>query len=352
MPVMGGEKRLTIGWAIAKEPLSAPAYRRRIGHYLEKRSMDWEPARFGKGYDLVFVHHSADLPLWKDYDKGKIVFDYNDDYLSGPRNSLKDRGRGIARYLAGHWSRPELDYRRAYLKMMRRADAVVCCTDAQQETARRLCRHVFQIADMQPDEDWTVKRVYESGSTFNLVWEGLPDFQGLVCRVPVLREFQRKRKAALHLITSLHHGRFLRNLAPVDTKREVGDKIRLGNTFLYEWNPYLFASIVAACDLAIIPIDLERPFWLYKPSNKLLFFWRIGMPVLTDPTPAYVKLMHECGLDMVCHSSEEWVDMLDKYANDSGARKAAGVRAREFAEREYGEDRLLGKWDEVLNAVL
>ena len=44
------------------------------------------------------------------------------------------------------------------------------------------------------------------------------------------------------------------------------------------------------------------------------------MATLVDPTPAYVKLMDECGLDMVCHSQDEWLAKLDLYSMDQERR--------------------------------
>jgi hypothetical protein len=308
-------QKLKVGWAITNANLDVPAYRRRFGYYLKQRKIHWENADIKKSYDLVVVHHASDITAWKDYDKAKIIMDYNDDYLYGTRTSVKDIGRGLAKFLFRQWSNLELDYRKAYTKMMARADAIVCCTDAQEADARKYCSNVYQIVDMQSDLDWIVKERYESGSTFNLVWEGLPGFEGLIKLSPILRFFQAEHNSALHLITALKYGRHLRDFIQVHTKEEIR-KLDLNRVFLYEWNSYLYSHIATACDLAIIPIDLQNPFLLSKPSNKLIFFWRIGMPTLVDPTPAYVKLMDECGLDMVCRSHQEWLDKLELYSRD------------------------------------
>lgn len=343
---------IKIGWAIANASLDIPAYRRRFGYYLKRREISWEIADINKSYDLVVVHHSSDITAWKDYDKAKIIMDYNDDYLSGTRQDVKDFGRGLAKYLLRQWSKLELDYKKAYTKMMARADAIVCCTDAQETDARKYCSNVHQIVDMQSDPDWVTKKSYDSGSTFNLLWEGLPGFEGLITLAPILRSYQVKHNSALHLITALKHGRYLRNLLQVHTKDEITSKLNLDRVFLYEWNPYLYSHIATACDLAIIPIDMHIPFLVSKPSNKLIFFWRLAMPTLVDPTPAYVKLMDECGLDMVCKSSDEWMEKLDRFFLDKEARQTAGVQAKIFVDEHYSEKKLLAKWDSVLASLL
>lgn len=342
---------LKIGWAIPNASLDEPAYRRRFGYYLKQRGLSWEIADIKKSYDLMVIHHSADLTAWHHYDRAKIILDYNDDYLSAYGPDFKSIGRGLAKYLVRHWSKLELDYRNAYIKMMRRASAIVCCTDIQEAQARQYCSNVHQIADMQSDPDWVSKKHYDAGTTFNVVWEGLPSFDGLKTLLPVLRTFQNNYNCALHLITALKHGKYLRDIVQIHTKDEITRQMNLKRVFLYEWNPYLFSHIATACDLAIIPIDMQKPFWVSKPANKLLFFWRMAMPTLVDPTPAYNKVMDLCGLDMVCHSPDEWLGKLDRFFLDKEARQTAGIQAKIFVDEHYGEKKLLAKWDAVLASV-
>ena len=343
--------KVKIGWAIANESLEAPAYRRRFGYYLKKRRFSWEIADINKSYDIVVVHHSADLTSWYNYKKARIVFDYNDNYLAAAGCNYKAIGRGLAKYLFRRWSKLELNYSKAYIKMMKNADAIVCCTDAQEAQARKYCLNVFQVLDMQSDPDWTVKENYDQGTTFNLVWEGLPRFDGLKKLSRVIRMLQYKHNCALHVITSLRHGKYLNNVIQIHTKDEINRQLRLKKVFLYEWNSHLFSRIATACDLAIIPIDMKNSFWVSKPSNKLIFFWRMGMPTLVDPTPEYIKVMDQCGLDMVCNSTDEWIKKLEWFLENKVARQTAGVKAKTFVEENYNENKLLSQWDAVLSSI-
>jgi hypothetical protein len=346
------KEKVKIGYAVANIGMDAPAYRRRFGFYLKERKLSWEIADIRKSYDLVVVHHSADITAWKNYSKGKIILDYNDDYLYGTSNDVKSLGRGVSKFVFRQWKNLEVDFRQAYSKMMQRADAVVCCTDLQEADVRKYCSNVHQIFDIQYESDWIVKNSYDSGTTFNLVWEGLPDFRGLIKLLPALHKFQDAHSSALHLMTTLKHGKYLQTIGQVNTKDEVSKMIDLNQVFLYEWNRFLFSNIITSCDLAIIPIDLQKPLWISKPGNKLLLFWRFGIPTLVDPSPAYIKLMNECGLDMVCYSNDEWTEKLDRYTSDKEARKSAGIRGREFANEHYSVQKLLGQWDAVLDSVL
>lgn len=99
------------------------------------------------------------------------------------------------------------------------------------------------------------------------------------------------------------------------------------------------------------PLPLDRPFEAGKPENKLVGFWRMGVPVLTSATPAYVRTMRAAGLDMHCSTSDEWLARLTRYAGDEEARRAAGEAGRTSAEERYGEGRLLAEWDQVLASL-
>ena len=352
MKSFGNLSKIRIGVSLNPSNTEAPAFRRRFGHYLKCRGLRWELADYSKKYDIVLVHHSADLTRWKSYEKGKIVFDYNDDYLAGNINGVKGLGRGLAKFVSRRWSNLVLNYQTVYKEMMRRSDTIVCCTEAQRVQALALSSNVHMILDMQSDPNWKIKEQYIAGSPFNLVWEGLPNFEGLESIEKVIEKVLAKNRCALHLVTALMRFRYLGTHGRTSTKDEVMSKLPFNNVWLYEWNKILFTDIVNACDLGIIPINMNDPFWVGKPANKLLFFWRMGMPVLVSGTPAYKEIMTECGVDMICESEDEWLTKLDLYINDSDARRVAGKKGLAFVSEKYSEERQLNQWDQVLYSVV
>jgi hypothetical protein len=345
-------KSVKIGVELQPFTPEMPAFRRRFGYYLKCRRLTWERADYKKRYDVVLVQHAGDLTKWKNYAHGKIIFDYNDDYLAVKMDGVKAIGRGLAKFVSRRWSNFVLDYRVAYREMMKRADAMVCCTEAQRAQALPLCRNVHNILDLQADANWTLKKEYVSTTPFNLVWEGLPDFAGLQSLSGVMHNVQQSRPCAFHLVTALVQYRHL-GLMGKRSSREVVDKLLpFHNVWLYEWNPILFTKIVTACDLGIIPIKMNDPFWVGKPANKLLFFWRMGMPALVSGTPEYKAMMRAAGIDMICESEDEWVAKLDVYINDESIRRAAGQRGLAFVQEHFSEDKQLAQWDQVLESVL
>jgi hypothetical protein len=144
----------------------------------------------------------------------------------------------------------------------------------------------------------------------------------------------------------------LENIWRFSTKSLVERVLPFKDVWLYEWNPILFTTIVTACDLGIIPIKMNDPLWLGKPANKLLFFWRMGMPTLVSATPEYKEMMNACDLDMACQSEEEWLAKLGLYMSNETMRRAAGQRALAFVTEHFSEERQLAQWDQVLDSVL
>ena len=113
----------------------------------------------------------------------------------------------------------------------------------------------------------------------------------------------------------------------------------------------MVSVIATACDLAVIPLPLDRPLERGKPESKLVSFWRMGMPVVTSATPAYARTMQAAGQHLHCASEAQWVEVLGRLIEDAGARERAGRGGRAFAEREYGDERLLAAWDQVLDSL-
>lgn len=349
---MATPTKIFIGYAVPGLSLTHPAFRRRAAYFLQSRAYHWEIADFNQRYDVVIVHHSADITLWAKYDKAPIILDYNDDYLITEGTSWMDRLRGPAKFASRQWRHWHADFRSAYAGMASRANAVVCCAPGASARLAPYCANRHIIMDMQPDPDWAPKTQYDVGATANLVWEGFPGFQGIADMLPALCELKRKRAVALHLITTLRQPRYMNRFCRYETKDAVAKSLPIRDVHLYEWNAPLFPKLVTACDLAIIPIDMNSPMWVGKPANKLISFWRLGMPTLVSPTPAYRELMREAGLDMLCATPADWETRLGEWLDSHALRAQVGARLVDFANTHYSNAVLLSRWDAALASVL
>ena len=343
---------MRIGYAPYDPTLTQPADRRRFPYYAERRGLSFELADPSRDYDLVVVTPRADLETWSRYRPGrsKLVFDLVDSYLALPRTNLKAILRGPAKFAAREARHPFFSYRRALDSMLARADAVTCATPEQRAEIEPICTNTHPILDFQSRLVRRVKDDYRADAPFHLVWEGLGEnvrWFGEIQRA--LAEVDAIRPLVLHLITAIEYRelaqRFWRRQTLPIARRHF-DRVRL-----YEWSEEMVSVIATACDLAVIPLPLDRPLERGKPESKLISFWRMGMPVLTSATPAYVRAMGAAGQNLHCDSEARWLEVLERLVADDEARERAGTGGRAFAEREYTDERLTAAWDQVLDSL-
>jgi glycosyltransferase involved in cell wall biosynthesis len=343
---------MRVGYAPYDASLGQPADRRRFPFYAGHRGIDFELADPRRDYDLVVVTPRADLGAWSRYRPGrsKLVFDIVDSYLAIPRTNPKAILRGPAKFAAREARHPFFSYRRALESILGRADAVTCATPEQAAEIKPICANVHPILDFQSRLARRTKDDYRAGSPFHLVWEGLGEnvrWFGEIGRA--LREVDARHPIILHLITAIEYREMVQRFWRRQTARIAAryfDRFRL-----YQWSEEMVSVIATACDLAVIPLPLDRPLERGKPESKLVSFWRMGMPVVTSATPAYVRAMRGAGQALYCVSEEEWVQVLGRLIDDAEARERAGRGGRAFAEREYGDERLISAWDRLLDSL-
>lgn len=339
-----------VGYVPYTTQFTAPGDRRRFVHYARRRGIDFEIAEPDKDYDVVVLSERADISVWAEWRGGKVVYDLIDSYLAIPRGDFKGRLRGVAKYVFGQSRSLQVDYWRAVADMCRRADAVVCTTAEQKRDIEPYCENAHIVLDMQSMVVAAPKANYDAHSPFRLVWEGLPGtLSSLEVLAPVLARVAAHLPIELVVITDRQYYRHLGVIGRARADERVG-KLFPGARWI-EWNEGDLASRITECDLAVIPLNLGDPFASGKPENKLLLFWRLGMPVLASATPAYRRAMAMAGLDLLCTGNDEWERRLFQLASDAALRREAGSMGRAHAEAHFSEERLLSAWDAVFHSI-
>lgn len=341
---------LNVGYVALSRDFSHPGDSRRFARYARARGFSIENANPRKKYDLVVVSQGADLSIWSTYTGCPIIYDFTDSYLAIPRTDVKGMLRGFAKYVTGQSSRLILNHRHAIEEMCRRAEAVVCVTEEQRRDILSHCQNVHIVLDLLNVYN-KVKTDFSAGPIFNLVWEGYPEnLRPFQLIAEALRRVDAVSPLALHLVTNLQVGRFMRRFF----RHPSADLVRgvLGRMYLYDWNEQLAPSIITACDLAVIPIDLNDPLTSGKPENKLHAFWRMGLPAVVSATPAHSRAMRDAGLPMACESNEDWVAVLSRYVMDSNARRESALRGKSFSDKCTAPEFIFRQWDAVLDSVL
>ncbi len=355
---------LRIGFAPYNIPgsLKHPFDLRNFLYYANKRGVKFEIVEPGEKYDVILLTPQVDLTMWSRYgrNKAKIIYMSVDSYLSVRRFDVKGALRGLAKYVAREHKYLQMNYSSAIKDMCRRADAVVCTTLEQKRDILKYCKNVHVILDCHFKAVREIKRDYSIGSRVNLVWEGFPDnMPGLAQLNGVLAQLRKKHPISLHIITDLEHKKYMNKFWTKSTVEEArhlfGDVYLFNNdsaVCLYQWNIETFSRIVTTCDLAVIPLDPQSPLAMGKPENKLLLFWRMGMPTVVTASPAYVRAMEKCGLDLYCRDSADWQEKLERLIVDFAARKTAGTLGKQCADSVYSEDMYLENWDRLFQSVL
>lgn len=340
-----------IGYVPYNATLRSPGDRRRFVAYTKARNLPFELADPEEVYDFVVLSEVADISVWADYPHGKVIFDLIDSYLAIPRTDVKQWLRGFVAFAMRRHKRLRLNYWSAIKDMCWRSDAVVCTTEEQKATIERYCPNVNIILDIHSQILNTTKNNYRSSEPFNLVWEGLPFNVVQLQQIrSVFKKIDEGRPLVLNIVTDLSYPRLLGRFGQVrtiDLAKKVFDHVRL-----YAWEEGSLAEIVCGCDLAVIPIDLSDPFTTGKPENKLLLFWRMGMPAVTSATPAYQRAMKAIGFDaFACRDTEEWVVAIERMMLDENFRRQAGTKGRDFAESHHGPEKMIARWDEVFASL-
>lgn len=345
-------KDACIGYAPYSPALDRPGDRRRFCFYAKAGGLSFEVTQQPTPrHDLVVVTSTADITRWARADSSiTVVYDLIDSYLAVDRHNVKSLGRGVAKRLSGETSRLALSYRRAIEAMCARANAVICTTTEQREQILRFCPNVHVILDDHGAEASVRKQNFDAHAPFRLVWEGLPYTLPAFGEIrSVLDQVQRRHALELHLITDLalhsYANRFLKRSTEAFAGRYVS------NFYLHEWRQETLAREIASCDLAIIPALLGDPLFAGKPENKLLLFWRMGMPTVTSATPAYERAMLAAGLDMTCRDTQAWEEVLEHYIVDRVARELAGTRGHGYVSAEHSAASRIARWDELFASV-
>jgi len=343
-----------VGYAPYAPDLRAPGDRRRFAYWAQARGVPFTLARPGERFDVVVVSLAADLSWWRRLPRnaGRVVFDLTDAYLKVPGNEPRALLRGVAKFAAGRSRYCEPNFRRTLVAMCRRADAVVCTSEEIAADVALLNPNVHVVLDFIEDVLDRPKTAYAAGDPFRLVWDGLAENVGTFQVVAsALEQVHRMRPLALDVITSPVAYRWMQRFGRRDTGRVLARTLRVP-VRLHPWTSGAVARLAPAADAGIIPLPLDDPLRAGKSANKLVQYWRAGLPVVASATPTHRRVMDEAGVPMYAGTPAEWVELLTRCVSDEAFRRDGARRGRAYAEREHSEARKLAFWDAAMASVL
>ncbi|MFA6217305.1 MAG: hypothetical protein WDL87_06615 [Candidatus Omnitrophota bacterium] len=355
----------SIGYVPFRSPSLHPFDLRNFVYYARKRNIPFEIADPNKEYDIVVLTPQVDLSFWNRFPrrKTKLIYMLVDSYLAVSGFDLKGALRGFAKFCVGEHRSLRLNYADAIKDMCRRADAVMCSTLEQKHDIQEYCRNVHVILEFHQKIASRVKNDYAQPEKIKLVWEGRPENAAALAGIKdVLIQLKAKYPLSLYVITDLEYGRYMNRFKKVSMVKQLqrifGSEYHAntvsGNdslVYLYQWNKQDVSRLITGCDIAVIPLDTADPLMRGKPENKLLFFWRMGMPCVVSAIPTYTRIMEKIGMPLYCKNNQDWYEKLEKLILGADARKAAGLAGLKIAETEYSQEQYLLQWDRLFESV-
>jgi len=164
-----------------------------------------------------------------------------------------------------------------------------------------------------------------------------------------LLRLNQKYNIELHIATNLMYFRFLGKYGLTSAKKEV-ERI-FENSIAHEWTKETITDLVRQSDIAIIPIDSRYSLNKFKPENKILFFWRMGIPVVVSDIPSYIRTMRNADLDFVCKDEVDWYKKIESLILDSSMRQATATAGKQYADRISNTKVITKEWDNVFESI-
>ncbi len=275
--------------------------------------------------DLAVITLGGDVSIWSEIrrDHRRAIFDIVDSYWREPLFCSKRPIRAPYKYLTRQYSKPLLSYVGKIKQIAREADLVLCASHEQADFLRQFNSSVAVIPDCQ-QELIRAKHDYTLQKSFKLLWEGYPEnIDHFSILEKQIAELSRRYDVVLTLVTKVQqvNQKRLRNLFPTIPLR------------LVDWSVANLSTEVARSDLAIIPISSSNSMAFAKPENKLLSFWKMGLPVCASSTPSYSRLMSFLNLEASICNPDDWADSIGRHIEDTPLRIRNAISGFDYAHR-------------------
>lgn len=341
----------SIGYVPHGLDMERPMDRRRFPRYAAMRELAFDIVSGWDSHDIIVLSPRADVTRWADAPSNKFIVVDLPDAVLAERRGLKRSLRGLAKWAVGEAHRPVLDYRRAVERLIERADAVVCSTEEQADKISRLSKNVHPITDLLGEIECLSPRLKRS-HRLDIVWEGLTaTLPGLRSVTPALQALAKDHEVRLHLVTDLLAPRHMNRFLPRRTEDLVagwGVEVRL-----YQWSNETLSEVASECDVALVPVDLTNPMAVGKAENRMVIFWRLGLPVVASASPANLRAASLTGFEdqVLCSTVEDWRCTLENLYSQPENRLTIASAGQTVALSNYSEESLAQRWDRLFESL-
>lgn len=347
-------KRLRIGYSPNSPDLSHPGDRRRIVFWAKNRGHKII-TDLNEPVDVILLSERADFGVYPKKTAGiPIILDLVDGYLA-KENPAKDWFRGTSKVLVGQLTGNPKPFSTFVENLCLNASAVICSSPEQQATIAPFSKNVHAILDSHDELPLIPFGNRKENLAHQILWEGMPATIGGLKQIQsALTSTQVSLGLKMNFVTDVNYfqllGKFRRLATSSLLKQNLGETYK--HSKIIPWNTENLVAAAMGSDVAIIPIKVSSPLQYLKPENRLLIMWRLGLPCLTSPTPAYIRVANEADSETICHSGEEWEMKLRWILQNRATAEAIVKNGQSYLREFHNSEILLEKWDRAFQSIL
>jgi glycosyltransferase involved in cell wall biosynthesis len=349
-------KKLKIGYWPLSQNLNSPGDRRRLVFWANSRGHEIIPD-LSQYVDVIVASENSDFnSTYFAKRQTPVIFDLVDAYLS-PLSTLDDLARGIAKRLSGQISGGIRPFSHHIRDFCLNSNAVICSSKEQEEVIQQYNSNTHVILDSHdeiPFIDALKTRSLNPGR-HRILWEGQPaTIRGVKTVSPALLELSKTFSLNLDFVTDEKYYRLLNKYFETNTSNLLNKDLSHIADFvnIIPWTSNNLVECAKGSEVAMIPIDLSVPMQRLKPENRLLIMWRLGLPCLTSPSPAYVRVAGHAGVTVACNSQQEWIDNFNRLLSDPEHAKREILAGQNYISENHNKTILLKKWDLAFESVV
>lgn len=335
--------------------LSQIADRRRIGLWINRPDYVIKQAN-GSNIDIQVITPFSDPHLLHKLPLGtRTILDLVDGYLIEKPHLIKDVLRYFLRTSKFRALMRPRRFSTSLEKVCFEVDLVVVASNEQAAVVAPFNRNVRVIRDCHDElGPPSLVKEFAHNDHYNVFWEGLGftlfHFREIANE---LGAFLLETNSLLHLVTNEFFPKYAGKFGIIRTQHLVEDIFGSAakNVVIHRWTLEKVKEVAAICDFGVIPILENDQFARLKPENKLLIYWRLGLPTLFSDTPSYSRVANEAKAVGFSVRSGEWGQKLAELvtAKEQRVKNMAGVRS--YLIESHTKQVILDQWKEALESL-
>lgn len=348
--------KLKIGYWPLSQTLNSPGDRRRLTFWAEARGHK-VVTDLSQKVDVIVASENSDFN--SSYFTQKhipVIFDLVDAYLS-PLNIYDDLARGFAKRISGQISGGIKPFSHHIRDFCVSSAAVICSSIEQEELIKRYNNNIHIILDSHDEIPFIDSRdpKVKTSNEHRILWEGQPaTIRGVKQISSVVSQLSKTNNLHFDFVTDENYYQFLNAYIKKSTrdllKKDLSQITDLVG--IVPWTQNNLVECAQRSTVAMIPIDLTVPMQKMKPENRLLIMWRLGLPCLTSPSPAYARVARLAGVNAVCENLRDWLENFDLLLNNPDLAHSEIIGGQNYLRENHNRLILLKKWDLAFESVM